>query len=140
MHEDTGQTEGVANKDAGQSPCGPEDVAVTLENHTRYGIPGGPCNLRDIMPYTQEEAKKLGKVLCKMGVRTFGPVTGQQLLLMVRDIDKVLAEPNKDWTPEMVAVLLSVRARIMDVALLAAFIQAEVIEDLSRLIAKGLDT
>lgn len=84
----------------------------------------------DIVPYTTEEAHKLGEVLGSMGVPCFGPTTGLEILKMVERLDGFINTNKALLTPDMVAVLNGLRSRLTDVCNVVAGMQGEAIKRL----------
>ncbi len=87
--------------------------------------------MKDIAPYTEEEAQHLGRALIRLGCPSFGPAVGMDLLKVVEGVDKILQ--RRDLSPEMREVLFSLRTRFTDVCAIGAAMQGEVIEKAQRL-------
>lgn len=92
--------------------------------------------MKDIIRYTDEEAVMLGRTLTRLGVPSFGPQTGMQLLKVVEGVDKLLKE-NSRLTEQMKAVLGGYRNRLLDVCAVAGGQQGEVIKTLEDAIKGG---
>lgn len=92
--------------------------------------------MKDIIPYTFEETQKLGDIFFKMGIPSFGPGTGKELLRIVEGIDLVIAKNDSKLSNDMKEVLLGYRARIMDVCTTSAHHQERVINHFEKLLKK----
>jgi len=102
---------------------------------------GGPFTKEmlclDIVPYTPEEAAKLGKVLGDLGCPSFGPAVGMELMKVVKGIDGLLKKEG--WDESQRTVLRCYRARLMDICAVAVHHQGAIINTLQKLIEKGGD-
>lgn len=87
--------------------------------------------MKDIVPYTPAEAESLGSTLTKMGIPSFGPETGMQLLRVVEGVEKLMKDQRLD--SHMVDVLKGFQQRILDVCEVAAGQQKEAIAHFERL-------
>ncbi len=88
--------------------------------------------MKDIVSYTEEEARLLGRVLFRLGVPSFGPVVGMELLRIVEGIDGVLK--NSELTEDQKWVLSGFKQRVTDVCGVAVHHQGMVIEKFSKAI------
>jgi len=89
----------------------------------------------DIIPYTDEEGKRLGAVLAKFGIPSFGPATGMGLLSIIKSIDELLSNSIR-LDDDMKTLLTGYRNRLNDICLVAAGQQKEVIDTLSKMVTR----
>ena len=88
--------------------------------------------MKDIVCYTEEEARKLGETLVKMGCPSFGPGVGMDLLRVVDGIDTILKNPKLG--KEVRDVLMSLRGRFTDVCAVGAYMQGVVLKEMEKIL------
>jgi len=88
----------------------------------------------DIVGYEERFAKKMGQVLAALGIPTFGPATGIELLRMVEGVDEMLKKNKDKLTPEMVTLFQGYRTRILDICAVSIHHQGAVMEKLESLL------
>lgn len=91
--------------------------------------------MKDIVPYSQEEARRLGRTLVLCGCPSFGPAVGMDLLRVVEGIDKILK--RTDLSAGIKEMLESLRARFTDVCAVGASMQGEVLSRAEEIIRGG---
>lgn len=89
-------------------------------------------------PYTERESEQIGLILHKLNIPSISPVTGIQLVRIVNAMDEKIKEMGSqpNFTEPMREVMINYRARLLDIAGVAAFHQRATIEQLERL-SKG---
>jgi len=88
----------------------------------------------DIHPYTEEEAKRFGMVLAKLGVPSFGPATGMELLRIVDAVKEVVKKNKAKVSPEGLALMQGYCDRIQDLCAVAASMQGAILEQMQEMI------
>jgi len=92
--------------------------------------------MKDIVRYSEEEAKRLGVVLQKLGVRCPGPGTCHDLLAMNRSIEDIVDKNGHKLDQDQLELLLGVVCRVSDVIRLCISMQGKVLEEAQALVDK----
>ena len=91
----------------------------------------------DIVPYSAEDAVRLGQLLARLQVPSIGPGAAAQLLQAANKIKALISDKQLNLSAEEKSVLEGVRFRFLDIAVISAGQQKEILDTLARLCGKA---
>lgn len=84
--------------------------------------------MRDIIPYSPDEARRIGQIVAKLNIPCPSPENG---IALVRMRDGLLKQSEQQTDPQCRALLEDLAHRYTDVATVLAFTQEEIIKRLT---------
>lgn len=93
--------------------------------------------MKDIIPYTTEDAMQIGGILAKFQIPSIGPGAAISLLKTADGIRRVMNDEKLKLDKETKTVLEGIYLRFIDVATISGGQQREILETFSRLVKRG---